>query len=495
MTTYSDLEKRFHRLGALEEAEGILHWDMSVIMPSGGADARAEQLAALKLTVHEMLTSPGMAVDLDEAEADPPDDPWQAANLHEMRRRWTHANAVDSALVEALSKASSRCEMVWRDARPKSDFAAVEPLLDTLLGLVREMADAKAQALGVDPYEALLDQYEPGVRIADIDRLFDDLAGFLPEFMDRVLEHQVGAPSPIEPEGPFDVDRQRALVTRLMTHVGFDFDFGRLDVSLHPFCGGVPDDVRITTRYYEDDFAQSLMGVLHETGHALYERGLPRDWRLQPVGQARGMAMHESQSLLIEMQVCRGAEFLNFAAPLMREAFDGAGPAWGADNLHRLHTRVRPGLIRVDADEVSYPAHVILRYQIERALIAGEMTIGELPGAWNDLMKSLLGLTPPDDRDGCMQDIHWFDGAFGYFPTYTMGALAAAQIFRAVTVQEPGIRPAIAEGNFEPLMDWLGRNIHSKACSATTDEILIEATGEPLGTAAFRAHLEERYLV
>lgn len=495
MTAYSDLEIRFHRLGALDQAEGILHWDMSVIMPSGGADARAEQLAALKLTTHELLTSPGMAAALDETEAEPPDDPWQAANLREMRRRWTHANAVEAALVEALSKASSRCEMVWRDARPKADFAAVEPLLDTLLGLVREVAGAKAEALGVDPYEALLDQYEPGVRIAGIDRLFDELAGFLPDFLARVLEHQARAAPPIEPEGPFDFAAQRALATRLMTHVGFDFDHGRLDVSVHPFCGGVPDDIRITTRYYEDDFAPSLMGVLHETGHAMYERGLPPEWRLQPVGQARGMAMHESQSLLIEMQVCRGVEFLNFAAPLMRDAFAGVGPAWESDNLHRLHTRVRPGLIRVDADEVSYPAHVILRYRIERALIAGEMKIGELPAVWNDLMGSLLGLTPPDDRDGCLQDIHWFDGAFGYFPTYTMGALAAAQIFRAATAGEPDIRPAIGEGNFKPLMSWLGRNIHGLASRATTDEILIEATGEPLGTAAFRAHLEERYLV
>jgi carboxypeptidase Taq len=279
----------------------------------------------------------------------------------------------------------------------------------------------------------------------------------------------------------------------LMEHIGFDFDHGRLDISLHPFCGGVPDDVRITTRYFEHDFAQSLMGVLHETGHAMYERNLPAAWRLQPVGEARGMAMHESQSLLVEMQVCRGPEFLGFAAPLMRDAFSGEGAAWDTRNLSRLYTKVEPGFIRVDADEVTYPAHVILRYRLERALIAGDMRIADIPTAWNEGMEELLGITPPSDREGCLQDIHWFHGSFGYFPTYTMGALAAAQIFAAATKAEPGIKPAISRGDFAPLMRWLAANIHGRASIGSTDDILTEATGAPLGTAAFKTHLEARY--
>jgi len=493
MDAYRDLEKIFRRIGALGDAEGILHWDMSVIMPSGGADARAEQLAALKLTTHELVTAPRMADLLDQAETTPPIDDWQAANLSEMRRRWRHATAIDAGLVEALSKASSRCEMIWRDARPDGDFAAVSGALGEVLDLVREEAACKAQAFGVLPYEALLDQYEPGIRVTDIDHLFDDLAEFLPGFLHTVIESQASA-GPEALVGPFDLDSQRQLGIDLMSHVGFDFDHGRLDVSLHPFCGGVPDDVRITTRYNEDDFAHSLMGVLHETGHAMYERGLPEAWRFQPVGQARGMAMHESQSLLIEMQVCRGREFLSFAAPLMRRAFDADGPAWSHENLYRLYTSVRPDFIRVDADEVTYPAHIILRYRLERALIDGDLAIADLPSAWNDAMGELLGLTPPSDREGCLQDIHWYDGAFGYFPTYTMGALAAAQIFAAATKQDSGIKPAIARGDFAPLMRWLRANIHSQASIAGTDDILHESTGERLGTSAFKAHLQSRYL-
>ena len=494
MDPYRDLEKIFRRIGALGDAEGILHWDMSVIMPAGGADARAEQLAALKLTIHELLTGARTSDLLDQAEADPPADAWQAANLREMRRHWRHATAIDSDLVEALSKASSRCEMIWRDARPDGDFASVSGALNEVLGLVRDKAASKAEALGVLPYEALLDQYEPGIRVTDIDRLFGDLAEFLPGFLHNVLESQASAGGAEALAGPFDLEAQRQLGMDLMSHVGFDFDHGRLDVSLHPFCGGVPDDVRITTRYNEYDFAHSLMGVLHETGHAMYERGLPEEWRFQPVGQARGMAMHESQSLLIEMQVCRGQEFLSFAAPLMRRAFDADGPAWQQENLYRLYTKVRPDFIRVDADEVTYPAHIILRYRLERALIDGALSVADLPAAWNAAMGELLGLTPSSDRDGCLQDIHWYDGAFGYFPTYTMGALAAAQIFAAANQQNSEIKPAIARGDFAPLMCWLRANIHGRASLSGTDDILREATGEPLGTGAFKAHLQSRYL-
>lgn len=493
-TPYAELEARFRQIGALEEAEGILHWDMSAMMPAGAAEGRAEQLSALKLVTHEMLTSPTLGELLDEAESDPPVDDWQAANLHEMRRRYVHSTAIDGDLVSALTQASSRCEMIWRDARPGNDFAAVSKPLDHLLALVREKAAAKAEALACSPYEALMDQYEPGCRIRDIDRLFDDLAGFLPDILAGALDRQASSPPPLNPEGPFPIETQRALGLGIMERLGFDFDHGRLDVSLHPFCGGVPDDVRITTRYNEDDFAHSLMGVLHETGHALYERGLPSDWRLQPVGTARGMAMHESQSLLVEMQVCRGPHFLKFAAPRMREAFGGSGDAWSEDNLARLYARVEPGFIRVDADEVTYPSHVILRYRLESALISGELAVADLPDAWNAGMEELLCLTPATDTEGCLQDIHWYSGSFGYFPTYTMGALAAAQIYAAALAARPQIPDAIAGGDFQPLMSWLRENIHSQASIGSTDDILLAATGAPLETAAFKAHLERRYL-
>jgi carboxypeptidase Taq len=279
-----------------------------------------------------------------------------------------------------------------------------------------------------------------------------------------------------------------------MQAVGFDFEHGRLDVSLHPFCGGAGDDLRITTRYDESDFTSGLMAVLHETGHGLYERSLPAEWRRQPVGEARGMVLHESQSLLVEMQVCRGAEFLAYAAPILREAFGGAGPAWQADNLHRLATQVEPGFIRVDADEVTYPAHVILRYRLERALLGGDMTLDDLPAAWNDGMRELLGIEPPEDRLGCLQDIHWYDGAWGYFPTYTLGALAAAQLFAAARAALPELPETLARGDFAPLMGWLREAVHAKGSRDDTDTVLEAATGRPLDTEAFKAHLTARYL-
>src|SRR5262249_55811418 len=362
-----------------------------------------------------LLADPEVSDLLDRAEGERVNlDEWEAANLVEMRRQWIHATALDARLVEALSKAAVACEQVWRKARPAADFAMIKPVLAEVLRLVREAAAAKAVKLNCAPYDALLDEYEPGGSSAEIDAVFRELSTFLPEIRSRTIEKQARQPAPVLPDRPFPIKKQRTLGEQMMRALGFEFDHGRLDVSLHPFSGGVPDDARITTRYADYDFTHSLMGVIHETGHALYERGLPPAWRHQPVGQSRGMSLHESQSLLMEMQACRSRPFIEFMLPLAREAFGSDGPAWDVDNFQRLYTRVRPGYIRVDADEVTYPAHVILRYRLERALVGGDMTLDDLPAAWKAGMQELLGITPPDDRQGCLQDIHWFEGAFGY---------------------------------------------------------------------------------
>ncbi|MGB8274333.1 MAG: carboxypeptidase M32, partial [Alphaproteobacteria bacterium] len=370
MTAYEQLESTFKRIAVLRDVDSILHWDMSTMMPHGAAEGRGEQLATIKVMCHDMLNDPRIGDRLAAAEAEPGLDPWQAANLAEMRRQWLHATAVEAEVVEALAKACSACEMRWRAARPTSDFAAVRPFLETVLSLTRQIADAKAERFGCAPYDALLDSFEPGTRSAEIDRLFAPLAKFLPDFLPAVLEKQRRDPPPIPLSDRFPAAAQRELGLKLMRVLGFDFDHGRLDVSLHPFCGGAPGDVRLTTRYDESNFTKSLMGVVHETGHALYEQGLPKAWRFQPVGRIHSMCLHESQSLLMEMQACRSRAFLEFAAPLMAEAFGGKGPAWSAENLYRHYTRVVPGAIRVDADEVTYPAHIILRYRLEKALIA-----------------------------------------------------------------------------------------------------------------------------
>ncbi|MEA2754289.1 MAG: carboxypeptidase Taq, partial [Aliidongia sp.] len=317
---------------------------------------------------------------------------------------------------------------------------------------------------------------------------------FLPDTIAAIIERQASRPSPLAPEGPFPIDRQKQVGLKLMAALGFDFDHGRLDASAHPFCGGTPDDVRITTRYREDDFGRALMGVLHETGHALYERGLPANWRRQPVGRARSMSIHESQSLLIEMQACRSREFLEFLAPILRDTFGGRGAAWEPENLYRWNTRVERSLIRVDADEATYPAHVILRYRLEKALIAGDLTLDELPGAWRDGMRALVGIVPLDDRDGVLQDIHWYQGLFGYFSTYTLGAMTAAQLFQSATAGQKVILPAIATGDFRPLLGWLRHHVHARASSVPAARIVADATGNVLDVTIFERHLATRYL-
>ncbi|MFH1803827.1 MAG: carboxypeptidase M32 [Pseudomonadota bacterium] len=489
---YHALEARFRRINVLSDIGGMLHWDMAAMMPDGATASRSEQLATLEVMGNELINDPSLP-DLLAAAADENLNDWQRANLFEMRREWVHGTAVPVGLVEKQSRAGTACEVAWRTARADNDFAGLLPKLQTVLDLSIEAGQAKAAALGCSVYDALLDQYDPMMSCARIDTLFAELETFLPDFTARVIDRQKSEPAPVRPQGPFPVDVQKQVGLYLMAAVGFDFDNGRLDVSHHPFCGGTPDDVRITTRYDENDFTSAIMGVLHETGHAMYERGLPLDWRLQPVGKARGMTLHESQSLLVEMQACRSQDFLTWAGPVFKNAFGGADGAWSGDNLHRLYTRVEPGFIRVDADEVTYPAHVMMRYRLERALIEGDMKLADLPGAWREMMQKFLGITPPDDRTGCLQDIHWPSGAWGYFPTYTLGAMSAAQLFAAARDAVPDLGANLASGDFGPLMAWLRRHVHGLGSRLSTDEILMQATGKPLGTDAFIAHLETRY--
>jgi carboxypeptidase Taq len=495
MSAYCALESRFARLSAIEDAMGILHWDTQTLMPSGSANGRSDQLATLKGIAHELLTSPQTRDLLDEAEQARDDlSEWQKANLREMRRTYLHAAAVPADLVEADSRAVSRAEMVWREARRTSDFALLLPHLATVLDLQRQIGLAKGEALGLSLYDALLDSYDPGLRQSLIDTLFAELRAELPILIQEAQSAQVSLPSAQVLNGPFPIERQRRIAEQLMTAVGFDFDRGRLDVSLHPFCGGATGDVRITTRYSDDAFTGALMGVLHEAGHALYEQGRPDEWVHQPVGAARGMSLHESQSLLIEMQACRSFEFMTFLAPLVREVFGGDGPAWSAENLYRLSTRVEPGFIRVDADEVTYPAHILLRYELETAMIAGNLAVAELPAAFNADVKELLGLAVPNDRLGCLQDIHWPGGSFGYFPTYTLGAMIAAQLFDAACRAEPDIPECLTRGDFGPLRSWLRANVHTKGSLLETEELISTATGQPLQAQMYREHLRKRYV-
>lgn len=491
---YQRLTDRFARIATIGECSAMLGWDAAAMMPPGGGSARGDQLAVLASLGHAMLIAPEVADDLAAAELQPPADPWAAANLALIRHAHTRATALPSDLVEAQARANSTCEKVWRDAKARSDFASVRAFLAEVIRLTREAAAALSGALGLSPYDALMDGYQRGIGAGDVAPIFAAYERFLRDALPAAEARQASRPTPIRPQGPFDIDRQERLCRMLSERAGLDFKHARLDRSAHPFSGGTRTDVRITTRYRDDDFAQAVLAVIHETGHALYERGLPDAWGRQPVGEAAGMAAHESQSLIIEMQACRSDGFLAWLAPILRDTFGGDAGPYQPDNLARLWRRVDRGFIRVEADEMTYPAHVILRFRLEQALVAGDLVISDLPAAWNDGFRDLLGLTPPDDARGCLQDIHWYDGAFGYFPSYTLGAMAAAQLMAGARAAAPGIDAGLARGDLAPLVTWLATNVHGKGSLLGFNELLLSATGQPLDPAHFEAHLRRRYL-
>lgn len=488
---YQSLLAAFQRLHHFAHLGAIAHWDQATMMPAKGNDARAAALAELGVLTHGIITDPKLKQALDAAEQEDLSE-LERANLREMKRDWGMANLLPAALVEAKTLAAARCEHAWRRQRAANDWAGFLENFREVVRLSREEGRLLAEANGGSRYDALLNKYEPGMKSADIERIFGEVKSWLPGLIERARAKQAKE-SVVQPTGPFAIDQQRELGLQVMALLGFDFDAGRLDVSNHPFCGGVPEDVRITTRYRQDDFVQSLMGIIHETGHARYEQGLPREWLAQPLGRARSMGIHESQSLSFEMQLGRHPAFLQSIAPLIRRQF-GEQPAFEPDNLARLYTRVEPGFIRVDADELCYPAHVILRFEIERALMDGEIEAEDIPALWDEKMMAYLGVdTRGNYRDGCLQDIHWTD-TFGYFPSYTLGAMYAAQYFAALRREEPQLDARVAAGDFSPVFNWLNTHIWSQASRWDTDELVRRATGEALNPAHFRAHLEARYL-
>ena len=488
---YDRVAARFARIATLGEAGAVLGWDAAAMMPPGGGAARGEQLAVIAGLAHGLLTASEVADEL--AEADGADDPWRTANLALMRHEHARATALPGDLVEARARANSACEKVWRKARERSDFRLVSAHLADVVRLTREVANLLGPALGLQPYDALMDGYQRGVTAAEADAAFQRYEAFVRDALPRAEARQAGQPPPLPLPGAL-VAAQEGLCRMLSERAGLDYAHARLDRSAHPFCGGTPTDIRITTRYDEADPARAVLAVLHETGHALYESGLPATHARQPVGEAAGMAVHESQSLIIEMQACRSDAFLAWLGPEMHGALGGDGAPYAPANLARLWRRVERSFIRVDADEMTYPAHVILRFRLEQALIADGLQVADLPGAWNDGMKALLGIVPPDDARGCLQDIHWYDGLFGYFPSYSLGAMAAAQLMMTARDAVPGLDAALGCGDLAPLMGWLRERVHAQASLLGFNALLRAATGRPLDLAAFEAHLTARYL-
>jgi carboxypeptidase Taq len=491
---YQQLEQEFRRLHAFRGAAAVLRWDSAVMMPRGSADLRGEQLAALETECHALVTSPRVSRLLERAEANAQGlEDWQLANLREMRREREHAIATPQNLVSRLAKATARAEVKWLEAKQKSDFKLFAPHLEEVINLLRDKAALLGKALKLDPYDALVDEFSPGLTSAEIDNIFTSLGRRLPSLIQEAIDLQ-GSRPPLEITGRFSASKQRQLATELMKAIGFPFERGRLDESEHPFTGGIPGDIRITTRFSPADPLTGLMGVLHETGHAMYDLGLPESWRGQPVGRDRGMALQESQSLLLEMVICRNRPFLRYLKPHLEKVFSVSGPEWEVENLYRLLTRVRRSLIRVDADELTYPVHILLRYELENELLNGELKVKDVPEAWNTRMSDRFGIRPANDAEGCLQDVHWAVGSFGYFPSYAIGAVIAGQLYESLRAERPELDDEIAAGQFTGLFDWLRHNVHGVAASQSTPDLIKNATGKPLSAAAWLRYVEGKYL-
>jgi carboxypeptidase Taq len=495
--TFQNLDQLGRRLEALEHALSILGADEATHMSSGGGEKRAEAMSQLAGMYHAQATAPEIADWIGAARHEDL-TPDQHLALNEFERSYVNATCLPTEFVERRTAATMRSEQLWRDLRSKGDWSGFRPALEGVVELVREEAALRAAATGLGAYDALMDQYDPGNRVADIDATFADLKTFLKDFVPEALsvqEERLAQRPRKALNGPYPIERQRELGLAAMRAVGFDFDHGSLAVSHHPFCGGVPSDVRMTTRYRTDEFLSSLMGVLHETGHALYEQGLPKEWSHWPLGKARGMGMHESQSLFVEMQLARSAEFWEFLLPLVHQHLGpDAIAGWDITDVLSEVNFVQRGYIRVDADEVTYPLHVILRYELEKDLVSGKLEVRDIPEVWDAKMTEYLGISTIDNpKDGPMQDVHWPGGAFGYFPSYTLGAMIAAQLGSAMRKDIPGMSEQIRQGDFTAINKWRADKVWTQASRYSTPDLITRATGEPLNADHFKAHLRSRY--
>ena len=495
MKYYEFLEQTFRRVNHLNHFRSLASWDTAVLLPKNSVQARSEAMSELTLLKSEILQSPQISEAIQEAKAGEMNlNNFQKANLREMEFEWNYYAQVEGAVMAEKTRLGFLCESQWRQSRKENNFASLEPLLSKVVAIVKEEAQQRAFDTELSPYEALINIYEPGMRTEKLDTLFGDLKKFIPKLMEKIKDKKKDE---MQSFPSISKEKQIFLGRMVMEKLGFDFDRGRVDESIHPFCGGVPEDVRITSRYTEDNFLEGLYAIIHETGHARYEQSLPNFLMYQPVNEARSFGIHEGQSLFFEMQLGRSNHFIKFLGPLIGKAFGvkwGSTP-WTESNLLSHIHNVEPGYIRVNADEVTYPLHVILRYEIEKKLISGQMSVKELPEIWDLKMQQYLGLsTKENDRDGCMQDIHWMDGSFGYFPSYTLGAMNAAQLFYSASTHVKGLDEQIERGDFEHLLNWLSHAVWQKGRLLSTADLMKSATGEELNARYFENHLEARYL-
>lgn len=482
---YETLEQRFEQRSKLDHIAQTIDWDAQLYCPENAVVERGEQKALLNVQCHQLATLDDWAGIFARLEKADDLTDWQKANVRAAKRVWENESLLTPELIAESARVTTNATAAWFKARAENDFPAFKPHLEKLVDLQRRIAARKNKDR---PYDALLDFYEAGVSEAFVDPLFDDLKTFLPDFIEKVRSRKERVPF----EREYAIEKQTAFCRDVMRMMGFDMKRGRLDIAKTAFCTTLGiDDVRIVSHFHTHEPVSAIRAVMHETGHALYEQHLPRGFAHQPVGKQNGMAMHESQSLLMECLVCMSDEFQALLGQKMRDfyGFDELNP----ENLREKNFYVAPSFIRIDADEVTYPLHVILRYETEKDLIAERLDVADLPEYWNGKMRAYLGITPPTDTLGCLQDIHWSCGNFGYFPDYTLGVLAAHQFFEALLRDVPDALKEIGKGNFAPAVDWLTKHIYAQGSFDSFTQTVKNVTGKPLSTDAFKRTLQKRY--
>ncbi len=484
---YAELLRRYAEVRDLSAVAGLLSWDQETMLPRKGAPARAEQLATLAGIRHERFTDPHLGELLEHCRSAPGRfDEIENAQLRELHTDYERATKLPKELVEQFAAAESAALEAWRDARAKSDWKAFAPHLERLLGLLRRKCDALG--FGARRYDGLLDDYERGTTEAQLVTLFADLRARLAPLVAQALERAATVDVRCM-QGHFEQAQQEQLADAVVRAMGFDLDAGRIDRSSHPFCSGIAaGDVRLTRRFVNDDLRPALYGVIHEAGHGLYEQGIPAALMRTPLGEACSLGVHESQSRLWENIVGRSLPFWRAFGPAAARCFPSLA-AIAPEQLWRAANRVERSLIRVEADELTYNLHIIVRFEIERALVRGDLAVADVPAAWNGQMKELLGLVPANDAEGCLQDIHWSMGALGYFPTYTLGNLYSAQLWEAAQRELPDLDGAIARGELQPLREWLRAKVHVHGRRFTAKELIERATGAPPSAEPFLRYL------
>ena len=494
--TWQRLAEASRRWNTINSITGLLHWDQETKMPSNGIDHRGRQVSLLARMAHEEATSTqvGELIAECEADSDLTADPTSdtATNLVRLRRDYDRATRLPSALVGEEAELATQAQHHWAKARAADDFSQFQPWLTKVIDLMRRKAECFGWADGGEPWDGLAEDYEPGCTAAWVETVFTPLRERLQGLLDRVMGSRT-PPSNAFNELCLPVDAQERFVRSIATQIGFDFDCGRLDVSTHPFCSGFhPTDVRITTRFHENNLNDAIGSTMHECGHGIYEQGLRRDMAGLPLGSAVSLGIHESQSRMWENQVGRSESFWHWCHGELNKTFGSAVKGLSFEDVYGGANIVRPDFIRVEADEATYNMHIMIRFELERLMLKGELDAADVPTAWNERYREYLGIDVPDNTRGCMQDIHWSMCAMGYFPTYTLGNLYSAQLYEAACVAMPDLEAGYAKGEFAPLRTWLNDNVHVHGRRYEAAELCQVATGSPLSADPLMRHLESK---